>query len=313
VDYFVSWGESPHTRAAYQYTLVETARYLDTQPTGGLVAISTAQPYAPHDPYVFELALHRNDLSVRWFDARWALLLPPEPNARLVIPSSATLAPPFSELPGLESYERVEMRPDDLDPYFAVHEWRPRLSLAALRRRTRSCFVSSSRETALSKAGQAHKDAPSDLGLPVNFGDALQLLGCELRTPAVAPGGMIELVTLWRATNPEPFQLEDRANIGSELVLFIHALNETGAIIAQEDRLDAPAWDWQEGDVIAQSHRIALPLELPQGPVNLEVGVYRQADLRRLPVLGTDADGAKTSSIGDSVFLQPVELEAEVP
>jgi hypothetical protein len=287
------------------------ARYLDAQPADGLVAISTGQPYAPHDPYVFELALHRRDLSIRWFDARWALLLPSEPNARLLIRSSAALAPLFAELPGLQSYERVEMRPDDLDPYFTVHEWSPRLDLAALRRRTQNGFVSSSPEAAMSKAGQAREDPLSDLDLPVNFGNALLLLGYELLTPAAAPGGTIEIVTLWQATNPEPFQPEDLADIGSEPVLFIHALDTTGALIAQEDRLDAPAWDWREGDVIAQSHRIALPRGLPQGPVNLEVGVYRQANLRRLPVLVNDIDGAETSAIGDAVFLQPVVVEAE--
>jgi hypothetical protein len=163
----------------------------------------------------------------------------------------------------------------------------------------------------MSKAGQAQEDQLSELDLPVNFGDALQLLGYELLTPAVAPGGTIEIVTLWQATNPESFQPEDLADIGREPVLFIHALDTTGALIAQEDRLDAPAWDWQEGDVIAQSHRIALPRGCPQGPVNLEVGVYRQADLRRLPVLVSDIDGAETSAIGDAVFLQPVVVEAE--
>jgi hypothetical protein len=311
VDYFVTWGESPQTRAAYQHTLVETARYLDAEPAGGLVAISTAQPYAPHDPYVFELTLRRNDLSMRWFDGRRALLLPSEPSARLVIPSSAALAPSFAELPGLQAGERVEMRPDDLDPYFTVHEWRPRLGLATLQRRMQNSSVSSSREAAMSEARQAQGNVSSDLDLPVNFGDALQLLGYELRTPTAAPGGTVELVTLWQAMDPRPFRPEDRADVGSEPVLFIHALAATGTLIAQEDRLDAPAWNWREGDVIAQSHRIGLPRDLPQGPVHLELGVYRQADLRRLPVLVDGTSGAQTSPIGDSVFLQPVEVEVE--
>ena len=311
VDYFATWGESPHTRAAYQHTLVEMARYLDAQPEGGLVVISTAQPHAPHDPYVFELTLHRNDVSVRWFDARRALLLPSEPSARLVIPPSAALAPPFVELPGLQSCERVEMRPDDLDPYFTVYEWRPRLGLAALRRRTQNGSVSSSREAATSKAGRAQENVSPDLDLPVDFGDALKLLGYELCTPTVARGGTVELITLWQATNPEPFQAEDRADVASEPVIFAHALDATGILIAQEDRLDAPAWDWQEGDVIAQSHRIELPRDLPQELVNLELGVYRRADLTRLPVLLDDTDSAKTNPIGDSVFLQSVEVEAE--
>jgi hypothetical protein len=311
-DYFVTWGESPHTRAAYQHTLIRTAGYLDTQPAGGLVAISTNQPYAPHDPYVFELSLRRRDLSVRWFDARWALLFPSDPNARLIIPSSAALAPPFAELPGLQLYGQVEMRPDDLDSFFTVYHWQPRLGLAALRRRTQNGIVSSSQGAAMAKAGQAQEDVLSDLDLPLNFGHTLQFLGYELHTPTVAPGGTVELVTVWQAKNPEPFQREDLADIGSEPVLFIHALDTTGTLIAQEDRLDAPAWDWREGDVIAQRHDIVLPRDLPQGLLSLQLGVYRRADLTRLPVLVDDADEAHTgltAVIGDSVFLQPVEVE----
>jgi hypothetical protein len=304
VDYFVTWGESPHTRAAYQHTLVKTAAYLDGQSEAGAVGISTLEPYAPHDPYVFDVSLDRGDLSVRWFNAQRALVLPADPHALLIAPSSAPLAPPFAELPGLRFHERVEMRPDDLDRYFIVYEWQPRLGLAALRRRTQDSIVSSSREAAMSSIGQA--DVRSDLALPVNFGHALQFLGYELRTPMVAPGGTVELVTLWQATNPEPFRPEDLGDVGREPVFFVHALDTDGTLIAQEDRLDAPAWDWREGDVVAQSHSIALPRDLPPGMVNVEVGVYRRGDLTRLPVLVDDTDGART---GDAIFLQPVKVK----
>jgi hypothetical protein len=303
VDYFGTWGESPHTRAAYQHTLVETASYLDAQSEGGVVGISTSQPYAPHDPYVFEVSLDRRDLSVRWFDARRALVLPADPHARLIVPSSAALAPPFAELPGLQRYERVRMCLDDLDPYFTVYEWHPRLGLGALRRRTRDSAVSRSRDAATSRAGQAREDVLPDLDLPVNFGEALHLLGYELRTPMVASGGTVELITLWQVINPAPFQSEDLADVGREPVLFVHALDAMGTLIAQEDRLDAPAWDWQRGDVIAQSHRVVIPRDLSPGLVYLEVGVYQQSDLTRLPVLEDDR------VIGDCVFFSPVGVK----
>nr|HID14269.1 hypothetical protein [Anaerolineae bacterium] len=76
-DYFVTWGESPDVRAAYQHTLVEIAGYLDARPEGDLVALSTVYPHAPHDPYVLEMSLRRRDLALRWFDGRQALLIPP--------------------------------------------------------------------------------------------------------------------------------------------------------------------------------------------------------------------------------------------
>jgi hypothetical protein len=279
-DYFVRWGESPDVRAAYQHTLVAAAEYLGEQREGGTVAVSSVYPLAPHDPYVFEVSLVRRDLTLRWFDARRALLIPAETTARLVAPSSASLAPYFADLPGLQLRERVTMRPGDLDPFFAVYDWRPQETLAALAERVQS--------------------RPSDPALPVDFGPStgsgqdgtLQLIGYDLRTPVVVPGGIVELLTLWRVAGAPP----------RELVLFTHALDAGGDIAGQEDRLDAPSWDWQPGDVVAQLHRFTLPTDLLPGTLALEVGVYTRADLVRLPVL---VNGVATS---DRVLLSPVEV-----
>jgi len=304
-DYFVTWGESPHTRAAYQHTLVETAEYLDARQEGGTVGISTAQPSAPHDPYVFDLSLERRDLSLRWFDARRALLFPSEPNARLIIPASAPPSDVFADLPGLTLQEQVDMRPDDRDPSFSVYEWSPRITLAALRRETEGSVVSRSLKAAASSSIGTGDVSSSDVALPVNFGDALELLGYDLRTPTVSPGGTVELVILWQVVDPQVFRSEDPSSLDTEPVFFTHALDGTGTLIAQEDRLDAPAWDWQAYDVVAQVHRFALPGELSQPLVALKVGVYRRADLSRLPVLVDDA------VIGDCVFLEPVKVETD--
>jgi hypothetical protein len=287
-DYFVRWGESPDVRAAYLHTLVETADYLDARPAGGTVALSTALPHAPHDPYVFGMSLRRRDLSLRWFDARRALVIPMVPTAtttRLVTRSIVPLDPYFAGLPGFHFRERVELRADDLDPFFDVYDWEPQATLAALQGRARGTLP--------------------DLALPVEFGGALELLGYDLRTPVVAPGGTVELVTLWQVTDPRLLRPQNLSNADEDLVLFTHALDAAGAVVGQEDRLDAPAWDWQAGDVIAQIHRFTLPSTLAPGPIALEVGVYRRADLARLPVV---SDG---SVVSDHVLLQSVEVIAE--
>ncbi len=283
-DYFVVWGESPDARAAYQHTLVETAGYVDAQPESGIVALSTVYPHAPHDPYVFETSLARRDLSLRWFDARRSLLLPLEPVARLITPASAPLDPYFADLPGLRVRERVLLRSDDLDPYFVVYDWEPQVALDALRERAQGTLL--------------------DVALPVDLG-ALQLIGYDLRAPEVVPGGTVELITLWRVTDPQPLWPRNLSDADEDLVLFTHALDATGAVVGQEDRLDAPAWDWQAGDVIAQLHRFTLPRDLSPGPVALEVGAYRRADLSRLSVL------VGGGVVGDCVLLQPVEVVRE--
>jgi 4-amino-4-deoxy-L-arabinose transferase-like glycosyltransferase len=109
-DYLITWAESPDVRAAYQHTLIETAKYLDSQPEGGTVALSTVYPEAPHDPYIFEMSIRRRNLVTRWSDARAALVLPAEPFARLILPSSTPLAPYFADLPGFHTKERVTLR-----------------------------------------------------------------------------------------------------------------------------------------------------------------------------------------------------------
>ena len=275
-DYYVVWGESVDVRAAYQHTLIEMARYLEVRPEIRGVALSSIYPHAPHDPYVFDVALRREDLSPRWFDARRALVLPAEPAPRLLAPSSGSLDPYFADLPGLHLRQRVTVQPDDLDPFFLVYDWEPQITLAALRERT--------------------EGLPLDLALPVNF-DVLQLLGYDLRTPIVSPGGTVELVTLWQATALDP------ADANSELVLFSHALDADGVVVGQEDRLDAPIWDWQPGDVIAQIHRFALQADVSPGSILLEVGAYWRANLTRLPIL---MDGAV---VGDRVLIPGVEVK----
>ena len=131
----------------------------------------------------------------------------------------------------------------------------------------------------------------------MNFGDTLQLLGYDVRPSTLAPGETVELLTLWRVLDPAaPLARE------SSLVLFTHALDETNAIVGQEDRLDAPSWSWRAGDVIVQLHRFLLPDDLTADQIWLTVGVYRRDDLARLPVL---EDGAV---VGDHLRLQVVEV-----
>jgi hypothetical protein len=274
--YFVEWGESPDVRAAYMVPLAEVARYLDTAPRGQTVGLSTHLPHAPHDPFVFDMSLRRHDLSLRWFDARQAIIIPAERSGTLITLAGVSLDPYFADLPGLQLQERVPLREDDLAPYYDVYDWQPQTMLAALDARAR--------ETS----------AVMD--------DTLELVGYDLRTPRVAPGGTVEAITLWRVLDPEQLRPQNLSNAEDDLVLFTHAVDEEGNIVGQQDRLDAPAWDWEAGDTIVQIHRFALPADLPGATIALKVGVYRRSTEVRLPVT---VDG---SVVGDHVLLQTVEI-----
>jgi hypothetical protein len=291
-DYFIVWGESPDVRAAYMTPLIEIADHVaDVSPDAG-IGISTYLPHAPHDPYVFDMANRRADAqpdpALRWFDARRALVL--SRTGVLFVPAGVALDPYFTDLPGLHVRERIALRPDDADPYFDVYDCDPPVAVAALRERT--------------------KGTSPDFVLPVDWGpvsgqSVLRLLGYDLRTPEVTPGDTVELVTLWQVIDPAPLRPQDLSNVEEDWVLFTHALDDAGHIAGQEDRLDAPAWDWQEKDVVVQIHRFALRPDLVAGSVTLEVGVYRRFDGLRLSVL---EDGRLA---GDRVLLQPVKINDE--
>lgn len=284
-DYFVRWGESADVRAAYQHTLIQISKYVESEVPSGTVSISSVHPNAPHDPYVFMTSLMRDDISLRWADARRAIILPHAEEAWLIVPSSAQLSPYLAELPGIELEERVFLREDDLDPYFAAYDWRPRISRGALQRAMRRDSLYS------------NLDVSAPLEAPVSFGNALHLLGYDLLKPHTAQEESVELVTFWEVTDSHLLRAMDPSDTGAQWVFFVHALDSAGSLLAQDDRLDAPAWSWENNDVIAQMHQFDLPSDRGSGSVILAIGVYERPELTRLPVV---VDGVE---IEDRVIL----------
>lgn len=101
----------------------------------------------------------------------------------------------------------------------------------------------------------------------VDFADTLTFLGYE---DLLWDEHLITLLTAWRV---------ERAT-QRPLKLFVHALDENGAIISQWDGLDIDPGSWQEGDVFVQRHTFALPDALQ--PSSIAVGVYDSSNAERL-------------------------------
>jgi hypothetical protein len=271
-DYFNVWGQSPDVRAAYQHTITQIAESVRDVP--GDIVISTVYPIAPHDPYVAQVTLSRDRPPFRWFDARTALIVPSVP-ATLVIPASTPPDPYWNGLIG-RRLERVALRPDDLDPYFDLYAW----------------DTAAAAEQALALA------AP----LAHNFGDAVELIGVDLHTPRLRATDTVALVTFWRVIDPARVGPRGGAADASDAVLFTHALDASGAIVGQQDSLDAPSWSWQAGDLVAQIHRFRLHTPPASRTLSLEVGVYDRASGTRLPLI---VDG---QALGDSVSVGSIEV-----
>jgi hypothetical protein len=74
-----------------------------------------------------------------------------------------------------------------------------------------------------------------------------------------------------------------------EMRLFVHLLDESGVLLAQDDSLGYPAAEWQAGERFVTFHTLPLPAAgIPEG-ARLEVGLYDTHSGERLPASGPDA------------------------
>ncbi|WP_374687010.1 glycosyltransferase family 39 protein [Promineifilum sp.] len=102
----------------------------------------------------------------------------------------------------------------------------------------------------------ARLDIAPPYPVDAEFGGQLRLLGYDADRPCnSAP---CEVVTYWLVTAPA----------GGPRRIFLHLMDESGALIAQDDRLGAPAEHWRAGDIVFQL------LTLPSLDGELRVGMY---------------------------------------
>jgi hypothetical protein len=197
------------------------------------------------DPETFRL-FGTNDVRLRWFDATSSLIAAPG-EIWIAIADDQPLAPELKPLFGsVEPITRTKLT--DEDRTYALYH-----------------FDLASR---LAEAAQQVAQNAGAVILPVKFGDTAELLGYSLKQN----GQGLTLITYWRAGD----------QIVTPLQMFVHVLGPDGSIMAQQDRLDVPAFGWHSGDTIAQVQRINLPPEIQSPEVG--IGLYNPATNTRLPV-----------------------------
>jgi len=223
--------------------------------------------------------VHRDDLALRWFDAQRAIVFPNTTSSLLVAPSNASVHPYFADRVNLQIVERVYTRADDIDPYFDVFTWEPRAT-----------FESLVKEAILSPLPD----------MPVNF--RAVALEAFVLPETVTPGETITLITFWRILDPTTLEPVSPQNYGHSVAIFVHLLNADNAIVRQEDRLDAPAWNWQVGDAFAQIHQITTYADIPPGQYDLRIGLYTRPDMQSLPAF------INNQAAGDYILLSPVKI-----
>jgi hypothetical protein len=201
-----------------------------------------------------------NDVRPRWFDATSSLIAAPN-QTWLAINDAQPIAPEFA---ALFAGVKPEAQAQTFDDHQAYRLYRFDLAHAIQQAADRS------RLTAYTSP-QTYPDLASvqTITLPVNFGESAQLIGYRVMTQSHE----LTLITYWRVGD----------HIITPLQMFVHAIGPDGSIGAQADQLDASAFGWRSGDLIAQIHHLALPDR--SGTYWIEIGLYNVDSGHRLPVM----------------------------
>ncbi len=242
-DYFVVWGQSVEVRDAYQHTLVEEVAYLKAQALPEPFVISSVLPNVAHDPSIYLVLQDGANWETRWVDARQALVVPAGSTATVVVPSATPLHPAFANL--LQEVDTVALRANDLNPQFKVYELDGTVVDAWL-------------------VGDT----------AVTFNNAITLHHAEWLQPQVRPGETAELLTVWQIADPTQIGPKVPPLFTTNTAMFTQLLDENGQVFAQRDSLEAPSWNWHEGDILLHVHSLVIPQNTAVNTYPAIIGFY---------------------------------------
>lgn len=125
-----------------------------------------------------------------------------------------------------------------------------------------------------------------------------RLAGITWVDTAVAPGHPISVTLVWQT----------EALFPANYAIFLHLEDENGELVAQQDSFprqgSRPTTSWRPGEVLADTHTLLLPPDLPSGMYTLWLGLYNPDTGERLPVAVNgemQADGRLRLEMGINV------------
>jgi hypothetical protein len=112
----------------------------------------------------------------------------------------------------------------------------------------------------------------------VTFDGALTLSGYALHNDLER----LRLDLIWMA----------HAQLSDSYKVFVHVIDDSGKLWAQDDSRPAQYASntnrWQPGQVTLDRHELPLPADMPAGRYQMRVGLYREVDGQRLPIMDED-------------------------
>lgn len=285
-DYFGAWPAQPQVRTEYQASLTALARRLESDDLPPAVAGgASVDMWNPSNSYGFGLIYRRPDRPVAWYNPTGALAWPPNSGPMTIaLPCVGDAAPaPAVELSSrfLDGLRLVrdEKWPDG-SCIFQLYEARGRQAL-------------DERLAALGTQPISLPGGTQTVTTTVDLADRFTLLGYEVLSDTVGPGQTLSVIVYW----------ETRQSFWDGLVAFTHLIGPDGKLYAQADRLDVFTDSLYPGLAFAQLHCLQVPANAPAGRYHIQVGMYRQADQSRLPVL------VNGQNVADAVWLREVTVE----
>ncbi len=242
-DYFLVWAPSPEAYHLMMADKVDAATYLDQAAKNNRVFL--APLYATDNTVKF---LTR-EVSIESFDVNTGLVVPTDRSRDVEYDFPASDAQEASliqsELPVAPTVQTI-LDPANGSPLL-TRLWLGRASL------------------------------PEQPDVAARFGDTIGLTRASIAPASVAPGGSVVITIVWLALAPSP----------DDYTVFIHARDAANATVGQADGQPAagtvPTTAWKPGDLLWDRHTISLPPTAKAGPYRVVVGLYRHADLKRLP------------------------------
>ena len=135
------------------------------------------------------------------------------------------------------------------------------------------------------------------------YGGTIRLLGDDLGKSGAQAGTALRVPLVWRLERPT----------SGDLRRFVHVIGPAKAdgstIYAQHDSApcdnSVPTWQWRAGEIMVESVKVDLPVDMPAGSYRVFTGWYDSATQQRLPA--TDSTGA---SLGDTVEVGKIQIGA---
>lgn len=121
---------------------------------------------------------------------------------------------------------------------------------------------------------RTHLDTvPQDVNaVQAGVGDLATLAGYRVEAIPDTPGTELPVTLYWQV----------RTETDTSYLAFIHVVDDKNQIVAQHDGIpgsgELPTTLWTPGEVISDTHRIALPPDLPPGEYRLKAGLFTMAD-----------------------------------